>query len=63
MGSQLFDATSSLMASDLSAKEFEFEQKKKMNFIILYILGLGVADTISQSFQDKKRITKQYKIF
>ena len=26
MGSQLFDATSSLMASDLSAKEFEFEQ-------------------------------------
>ena len=56
MGSQLFDATSSLMASDLSAKEFEFEQKEKNAFYNTLYSGLELADTLSVGFEEKRKL-------
>jgi hypothetical protein len=63
MGSQLFDATSSLMASDLSTKEFEFKQKERDTFYNTLYSGLELSDTISQSFQDKKELQSNIKSF
>jgi len=63
MGSQLFDATSSLMASDLSTKEFEFKQKERDTFYNTLYSGLELSDTISQSFQDKAKLQGDIKSF